>query len=258
MRCSISDQALMHGIKLAENAITTFQLQKSQQQTSDQSSRVKFMLSKPQYCYIVCVYLCAKMHDLTYPYIDIYLSQSQKCSNLLKNDENETSFFQSVLLQFADFEVEILRATNLNLSFVPEPNGDQAANPFALYDRFACAHGLERNSQEFHLGLYLLYIGLFEVHLVTRYTYTQLACASLHLSVRMVQRRLDWPEYLQQVTHLEIEAFRETCQRLATVYVQLVNREERFTAGYDALLKKFSNAVVHKAVANFVPERSQK
>ena len=123
MTFKISDEALLHGVKLAENALTTFMLTKENKMTPQS----KYMFNKPQYCYVVTLFICTKTHDLTYPNLNLFLDHCQKASNLLKSDsdENETCFFQACLLNFADFEIEILKATQGKISFVPEPNGDQ-------------------------------------------------------------------------------------------------------------------------------------
>ena len=69
MTFKISDEALLHGIKLAENALTNFKSIKD----SSLTPQSRYMLNKPQYCYAVTLFICAKMHDLTYPCLDIYL-----------------------------------------------------------------------------------------------------------------------------------------------------------------------------------------
>mmetsp|Transcript_32835 Transcript_32835/g.43289 ORF Transcript_32835/g.43289 Transcript_32835/m.43289 type:complete len:137 (+) Transcript_32835:262-672(+) len=70
-RFKISDEAFLHGFKLAETALTKFQSERS-----SLAQKARFMLSKPQYCYIVCVYIGAKLHDLTYPSLADYLKVS--------------------------------------------------------------------------------------------------------------------------------------------------------------------------------------
>ena len=75
------------------------------------------------------------------------------------------------MLNFSDFELEILKTTGGKLTFVPEPNGDQLLDPVTLYSRFACAAGFAKDSIEYHLGLYLLYVGVIDTGLVTNSTY---------------------------------------------------------------------------------------
>ena len=128
-------------------------------------------------------------------------------------------------------------------------------DPVTLYQRFACANNFDPESLEYHLGLYLIYIGIIDLEIVKTYTYTQLACASLHLSQRMIRKDYEWSEYLQKISQLEFENFRDTCHKLAHVYVHLVNKEEAFMSGYDALLTKFSNENLHRSAALFVPHR---
>ena len=128
-------------------------------------------------------------------------------------------------------------------------------DPVTLYQRFACANSFDPESLEYHLGIYLIYIGIIDVEIVTSNTYTQLACASLHLSQRMIRRDLEWCEYLQKITRLEFDSFKDTCHKLAKAYVHLVNREEAYMAGYDALMTKFSSESLHKSAALFVPHR---
>ena len=73
----------------------------------------------------------------------------------------------------------------------------------ALYWRFASAVGLTTESQEYHMGLYLLYVGVIDPYLVTQHTYVHLACASLYLSLRMVGKAKPdnmWPSYLAEIT----------------------------------------------------------
>ena len=43
MKFNISDEAFMHGIKLAENVLTKWELKKNM----NQRQRIKFMMSKP-------------------------------------------------------------------------------------------------------------------------------------------------------------------------------------------------------------------
>ena len=106
------------------------------------------------------------------------------------------------------------------------------------------------------MGLYLLFIGMTDVKIVAQNNYTQLACASLYLSQRMIRRDLKWHRYLREITQLEYDFFSNTCYSLASVYVQLVNNEDAYLESYRILLAKFSLEMPHKSVANFVPVRS--
>ena len=83
MRFSSSDEALLHGIKMAENALTKFHSDEKNQSSSQSKTidDVKFMMIHPQYCYLVSFFICVKMHDLTYPIADLFLKESQKISN---------------------------------------------------------------------------------------------------------------------------------------------------------------------------------
>ena len=184
------------------------------------------MVSKPQYCYAVSLYICAKLHDLTYPHLDLFLEQCQKADRELRQaDKGETSFFTGVLVDFADFEIEILKAAQASVTFVPEPNGDQVLNAFALYSRFACAQGFAEDSVAYHLGLYLLFISVIDIKLVTENTYVELACASLYLSMRMVHHQTEWPSYLRDLTQLDVADFYTICRPIAQIFICLFNQE---------------------------------
>ena len=101
------------------------------------------MMEKPQYCYVVAVFICTKIHDLTYPACDDYLRLAQSASEILKESKpSHTRFFQSALLGFLEFEHDILQAVDCQVTFCSEPNGDQYLSAGVLYYRFASAHGL--------------------------------------------------------------------------------------------------------------------
>lgn len=72
---------------------------------------------------------------------------------------------------FSDFEIEIIKANGGLISFVPEPNGDQSLDSFALYARFACANGVSSVELAYHLGLYLLYMAVMDADIVSQNTY---------------------------------------------------------------------------------------
>ena len=70
------------------------------------------MSSRPQYCYIISMYLAAKLHDLTYPACRDFLVIAQRFSHLLKcgdTKSREGSFFESALVDFVSFEEVVMR-----------------------------------------------------------------------------------------------------------------------------------------------------
>ena len=123
-----------------------------------------------------------------------------------------------------------------------------------LYSRFACAAGVKDDSKEFHLGLYLLYLGITDLEIATNATYVQIACASLHLSLRMLKKMNTWPSYLKEISSLTLDDFYATARTIAKVFVNVINQEPEATENHKALLLKFK-LEQHKAVAEYVPSR---
>ena len=67
----------------------------------------------------------------------------------------------------------------------------------ALYRRFASAAGIEEESEEYSLGLYLLFAAIYDGTVVTEHSLLQLVCSSIYLSMRMMRKEKKWPTYLQ-------------------------------------------------------------
>lgn len=84
---------------------------------------------------------------------------------------NENNFFQAALLGFIDFEHEVIRAVGGQLTFCPEPNGNQDLSAGVLFNRFAGAHGLKQDERAYHVGLFLLFIGMMSQEVVIEYSY---------------------------------------------------------------------------------------
>ena len=123
----------------------------------------------------------------------------------------------------------------------------------ALYRRFAGAFSLTEETQEFHMGLYLLYMAIIDPRIVTEYTYPELVCASISLSKRVIHSDASWPTYMERLTMLKLADFRKACFAIATVYVDVINREEGMEERFEFLVYKFSKVAQHMGVSEFVP-----
>ena len=116
MRTKSSDEAFFHGVHMAEVVITNYHLAKSQTQHTGNSHQKKgpqnkyadFMLTHPQYCYCVCLYMANKFTDRRHFRVDCYL---WCCKGKLLSERNIYNESQ-IEKRFVEFELEICRVFN--------------------------------------------------------------------------------------------------------------------------------------------------
>ena len=127
-------------------------------------------------------------------------------------------------LDFIQIELIVMSAVNFKLTCCKQAGGDELTTVYRIYKCLAISYGLCTNpskNKPFSLGLFLLYLST--IRLSKFYSNLQIACACLHLSLRMIQKKLKWPSYLESISQISLKEFFQCEKAIATLYVDWFN-----------------------------------